>query len=151
VRQYYLTHTSHAGGAAAGSNGDGAGVCAPGYHFASLWEILDPSDLRYNTALGIGRADSGHGPPSGVPMVGWVRTGNFNSVAPDPGEANCDAWTSSSPGDYGTVVALPANWSAPQDIHVWNAQANTCDNTFRIWCVQDYGPRVYLPLLMKST
>ena len=31
---------------------------------ASMWEIHDPSDLRYDTDLGLTLADSGSGPPS---------------------------------------------------------------------------------------
>jgi hypothetical protein len=150
MRQYYLTATSHSGGDADGTDGDGAGVCQPGYHFASLYEILDTSSLRYNTALGITRADSGHGPPSGVPVLGWVRTGNFGSGEPIPGEGNCHGWTSSSASDSGTLAVLPASWDTAHDIHVWNAETEPCDSTWRVWCVEDYASRAYLPIVIRN-
>jgi hypothetical protein len=137
MRQYYLTMTSYSGGEADGTDGDGAGVCQPGYHFASLYEILDTSGLRYNTALGVTRVDSGHGPPSGVPVLGWVRTGNFGSGDPVPGEGNCQGWSSSSASDSGTAAVLPAAWDTAQDIHVWNAEVEPCDSTLWVWCVED--------------
>jgi hypothetical protein len=46
---------------------------------ASMWEISDPSNLRYDTQLGVTTADSGFGPPAGTSFVaffGWVRTGD---------------------------------------------------------------------------
>jgi hypothetical protein len=139
MRQYYLTETSHSGGDADGTDGDGAGVCEPGYHFASVWEILDTSGLRYNTTFGKTRDDSGHGPPAGVPMAGWVRTGNYSSANDTPGEGNCNNWDDSSDeNDYGTIAALPPNWNpTAQHIHVWNAGTEPCDSTIRVWCVED--------------
>jgi plastocyanin len=70
MRQYYLTQTFHRGAEA-----DGAGVGADGYHFASLWEIMDPSSLKYDTTLGKTSDDSDQGPPT-YQSVGWVRTAN---------------------------------------------------------------------------
>jgi hypothetical protein len=150
MRQFYLTTTSHSGGEADGTDGDGSGVCQPGYHFASLWEILDTSGLSYNTAFGVTRVDSGHGPPSGVPVHGWVRTGNFGSDNPNPGEGNCQGWNSSSGSHSGTMAALPARWDTGQDVHVWNAQALPCDTTLRVWCMEDHAIRAYLPLVLRS-
>ena len=45
-------------------------ACAPGYHFASLWEIVDTSNLRYNNSLGKTTPDSGAGPPTAPRLVG---------------------------------------------------------------------------------
>jgi hypothetical protein len=138
MRQYYLTQTYHNGGEADGTDGDGAGVCQPGYHFASVWEILDTSGLKYNTTLGSTRADSGHGPPSGVPLAGWVRTGNYSSGDPRPGEGNCHNWSSSSVSDSGTIAALPPTWdTGSQDLLGWNGGTEPCDSTIRVWCVED--------------
>ena len=39
---------------------------------ASLGEIHDTSNLRYDTDLGLTLADSGFGPPI---VFGWIRTG----------------------------------------------------------------------------
>ena len=154
MRQYYLTTTYHNGAGADGTDGNGAGVCADGYHFASLWEILDPSNLKYDTDLGMVRDDSGQGPPTFPYFGGWVRTGYSSNTSSTPGQANCDAWTSSDSGDYGTTAYLPNDWTAGQDIHVWEVDTDTCDIAvlFRVWCVADnVSTSVYLPLILKNS
>ncbi len=55
-RKFYLTKTYHNGAQA-------LSACATGYHMASMWEIHQPSNLRYDTDLGFIVADSGFGPP----------------------------------------------------------------------------------------
>jgi hypothetical protein len=103
-----------------------------------VWEILDTSGLRYNTTLGATRVDSGHGPPSGVPFAGWVRTGNYSNGEPNPGEGNCNAWSSSSANDSGTIVAFPPTWdTGAQDLLGWNCGTEPCDTTIQVWCVED--------------
>lgn len=64
-RKFYLTRDRYDGSHA-------LSACADGYHMASLW-ILDPSNLSYDTNLGISLADAGFGPPVVAP--GWIRTG----------------------------------------------------------------------------
>jgi len=135
MRQYYLTTTSYNGADADGTDGNGAGVCADGYHFASLWEILDPSNLKYNTDLGYTQDDSGQGPPTYV--FSWVRTGYGSSTAATPGQGNCNAWTSSSSGDSGTLLTLPLGWTTGQDIHVWWLDSYPCALYLNVWCVED--------------
>jgi hypothetical protein len=76
LRKYYLTQTTHTGG-------QSLSACAEGYHMASLWEILDPSNLSYDTSLGFTLADSGSGPPAS--SLGWIRTGNVDSPPHDGG------------------------------------------------------------------
>lgn len=128
MRYFYLTNST-----AAGADADTA--CGSGYHMASLWEILDPSNLRYNPDLGYTRADSAEGPPT---VNGWVRTGYASASADSVGQSNCSTWTSSSSGAYGTYVGLPVDWTAGSDIHVWNAGTFTCDSSnVRVWCVED--------------
>jgi hypothetical protein len=103
---------------------------------ASLWEILDPSNLKYNTDLGQTWADdSGQGPLSY--FSGWVRTGYGSSTAATAGQGNCDAWTSSLSGDYGTTAYLPSDWPAGQDIHVWKVETLGCGWYTKVWCVED--------------
>ena len=63
-------------------------ACASGYHTASLWEILDPSNLEYDTKRGVTKDDAGSGPPAGSDGDGWIRTGNFSNTGPTPGQAN---------------------------------------------------------------
>ena len=142
MRQYYLT-ISHVAGANAST------ACASGYHMASLWEIVDPSNLLYNTTLGWTRADSGAGPTT---FRGWVRTGYSAYSSNTAGRANCNAWTTSNSGLYGTTAALPNTWDAGwQDLHVWNVQTYECDDTNYVWCVaDDITTWIYLPLILRN-
>ena len=137
IRGYYLTKKidSYLGSQAGGINGDGAGVCACGYHFASLWEILDPSNLKYNTNLGYDQDDSGYGPPSFI--SGWVRTGYSSNNNSNPGQANCNNWESTD--GVGTIISLSSDWtnSDERDISVWDAALEGCNETVQVWCVED--------------
>ena len=155
LRGYYLTTATYNGADADGTDGNGAGVCAEGYHFASLWEILAPSNLKYNTDLGMVRDDSGQGPPTLPFAGGWVRTGFGRSGSTTPGVGNCDGWDSSSDSDWGTLARLPSYWTAGQDIHVWQVDTVTCntDVLVRVWCVADdvaVSAPAYLPLILKN-
>jgi len=124
LRQYYLTETGADGASATSS-------CAAGYHMASMWEIVEPSTLKYNTDLGQTLDDSGQGPPV---SPGWVRTGNYMSYGALPGEGNCDVWTVNDSGAMGTVAWL--SWGN-QLVHVWNASGRECNLTLPVWCVED--------------
>ena len=150
MRQYYLTVFDYTGSEADGSDGNGAGVCAEGYHFASLWEILDPSNLKYNTTLGpTGREDSGQGPPSY--MSGWVRTGWEVSTSSTVGRGNCNLWSSNDSGHYGTSAYLPHDWTTATGPHVWVTNSRSCNTTPKVWCVADtVGGSIYLPIVMKN-
>ncbi len=143
MRQYYLTKTTHNG-----ADADEAGVCASGYHFASLWEILDPSNLKYNPALGTTVPDSGQGPPT--LYVGWARTGYNPTHSDNAGRANCDAWTSSSDGERGTYAYLRSEWATTEPaIHVWKAGTTRCSLAKLVWCVEDN--LVYLPIILNNS
>ena len=109
-------------------------ACAAGYHFASIWEIMDPSNLEYNTALGWVNDDSGQGP---VTYDGWVRTGYNADVSMTPGKANCNLWTSTEEDEWGTAVKLAQDWSTGQDIHVWVYNVSRCANHRLVWCIED--------------
>jgi len=135
MRGYYLTQSAYNGAEADGTDGNGAGVCASGYHFASLWEILDLSNLKYDTDLGYTQHDSGQGPPSIT--WGWVRTGISANISITPGSGNCAVWTSSSSDYGGTIAQLPSNWGAGQDIHVWEVATDNCAWSHFVWCVED--------------
>jgi hypothetical protein len=152
TRRFYLTTTVHNGAQA-------STACAKGYHFASIWEIVDPSALEYNTSLGRVGPDSGNGPPTqstgfmySIVARGWVRTGYTSSTAGTPGRGNCAAWSSSSSSHSGTVANLPSDWmGGEQDAGVWNADVAACDTFIRVWCVQDDSVlRVFLPLVLGN-
>jgi hypothetical protein len=130
-RQFYLTQTTFMGDQT-------LTACAPGYHMASLWEILDPSELAYNTSLGYTSGDSGQGPATGA--RGRIRTGGISISGGGAGTANCKAWTSSSSSDYGTTAWLPSDWDTQPPMFVWNAESSfssRCDSPERVWCVED--------------
>lgn len=129
LRQYYLTTTGVRGI-------QPLTACASGYHFASLWEIADPSNLQYNTSLGHTTADSGQGPPTGA--YGWVRTGSYGNTLSTAGLGNCDTWSSLHPSYYGTRAILPDLWtSSTEDVGVWEVTTDTCDDYNLVWCIED--------------
>ncbi len=133
-RRFYLTI-----GIFNGANADNPNNCAEGYHFASLFEIFDPSNLEYESSLGQTRADSGEGPPSSGP--GWARTGVGGAVAGAPGQVNCNVWSSPLSGDFGTLVTLPNDWEgvlAPaENVLPWVTGDIPCNTSHPIWCVED--------------
>jgi hypothetical protein len=131
-RAFYLTQTEHMGNQV-------LTACAPGFHMASLWEIWDPSNLRYDTTLGFTGGDAGSGPPS---LGGWIRTGN---AAGPPiifdFQDNCVAWTSDGsvdPSHEGTRVTLTRVWDGTAlRTHPWTATESLCSVPARVWCVED--------------
>ena len=131
TRQFYLTKDTY-------SAVDAIDACASGYHFASLWEILDPSNLKYNSVHGLILDDSGSGPPS--THSGWVRTGYGKNSSGQVGLVNCDAWTSDSSSDDGSTAALVDDWTADyEDLNVWQLSSANCsfDEYIYVWCVED--------------
>ena len=128
-RGFYLTTPTRTGGQA-------LTACAPGFHMASLWEILDPSNLRYDTTLGFTIDDAGSGPPTA--FHGWIRTGTKASGFRPAPRANCHAWESSSAVDYGTIVRLSVAWSFDAvTASPWSPGHESCSVAQRVWCVQD--------------
>ena len=129
-RHFYLTPARQSGGAA-------LTACARGFHMASVWEIIDPSNLKYDTTKGFSQDDSGSGPPTLA--GGWVRTGGEANETGVPGTSNCNAWTSNNPFGEGTVMALPPIWTATDlsVINPWFAGGEICAEPTRVWCVQD--------------
>jgi hypothetical protein len=113
-------------------------ACASGYHMASLWEILDVSNLvyAYNHPDAHVKVDSGNGPPSG--WYGWVRTGWFSSGSTTAGTGNCLNWTSTSSANSAASVRLATAWeTAPGDISTWDATSFTCNFSGPVWCMED--------------
>lgn len=122
--------------------------CAAGYHMASVWEMLDPAALRYARYLTGAQvqADQGSGPPAG--FWGWVRTGGDGSVADIAGQGNCEVWTDTALGHYGTIVRLNPDWAAPASvISPWEAKTWGCQQIAPVWCVSDGVYGVWLPMV----
>jgi hypothetical protein len=130
LRKFYLTDADYDG-----DNADGASVCTEGYHFASLWESLDVSNLEYDQDLSTTNDDSGYGPPSSI--GGWIRTGYSANNDGNPGKANCTNWGTTLRD--GTTAKLVPNWvvSSIQDIHVWDVENYPCSSDQYVWCVED--------------
>jgi hypothetical protein len=152
MRQYYLTKNLFSGNQT-------RNACASGYHFASLWEIADPSSMLYNTSLGLSSPDSGSGPPTAINFLsstlkvsGWVRTGYAaSSHFETSGQDNCQSWVSNIMGDWGSTAEIPDNWLAgAQDIGVWDLGVRTCNTPWYVWCVADDSVfRIHLPLVAR--
>ena len=127
-REFYLTKTQHNGAQA-------LSACAEGFHMASMGEIRDTSNLRYNTDLGEKALDSGFGP---VVDFGWIRTGTIPFTANIPGVANCGVWNLAVNGNYGTRVEPFFAWNnAGITTSPWTSETHPCDSLSRVWCVQD--------------
>lgn len=148
--RFYLTDANH-------PPDEALTACASGYHMASLWEILDVSNLSYaydHPDAHI-KADSGNGPPSG--WNGWVRTGGSASTSSTAGTGNCNNWTSASSGASAASIRLATNWeTAPGDISTWDATSFTCNFVGPVWCVEDNfagspgSGVIYLPIILKG-
>jgi hypothetical protein len=138
-RRFYLTKTGV----------DGAHpttACAAGFHMAAMSEIVDPSNLVYDTTLGFSWADLGitsdAGTSAPADVIGWVRTaGRSDSLA------NCLAWSSNSSDHNGTVILLPDDTETGLTSSRWHLEATiispwqnrrlNCVNPARVWCVQN--------------
>jgi hypothetical protein len=126
MRRFYLTSS--------GYQGDGAPTACPGgYHFASLWEIADPTNLEYDNTLGVNMGDGGSGPPT---YPGWIRTGADSDGSGPPGSANCLGWISDSGANLGTIAELTPIWTITY-LHVWISDTRACDSNQLVWCVED--------------
>ena len=141
--RYYLTRGTYGGANA-------RFACASGYHFAALWELLDPSELAYDSSLGYDYAmgsDSGEGPPA---IGGWIRTGYSASGDAVAGQANCSNWSTTT--GYGTTAILASDWAAAQDMHVWDVYAASCSGVAGVWCVEDkVRSSIHLPAVMRTS
>jgi hypothetical protein len=113
---------------------------------ASMWEILDVTNLRYVTTLGFTRDDSGFGPPAlnqvdlVVTGIGWVRTGSvsFSGGSGQIVTPNCFAYTDDTDSTSGVTIGLTPFWGdEPSAIGPWVVIVRTCDKTHNVWCVQD--------------
>lgn len=141
-RHFYISNSNVKGNQA-------VAACAEGYHMASLWEIQQVSGLTYakDHPDAKVRTDNGSGPTAG--WWGWVRTGNDASVDNIAGKANCSNWTSTTSGQYGTLVRLSDNRTQPAKvISPWEAQTWACSGVAPVWCAGDFYA-VYLPSVIR--
>jgi hypothetical protein len=128
ARMYYATTSGVQGSAA-------LTACATGYHMAALFEMHQPANLQYNSALGSTSGDGG-GPPTG--LSAWIRTGFSTFSTNTPGVGSCGGWTSNSNSDFGSRVSLLVDWtSSPTNIAPWSADTQTCDLPNSVWCLEN--------------
>lgn len=144
-RQYYLSSEKFVAPIAPLS-------CATGYHFASLWEIADVSELSYNSDLGYVAADGGQGPPA---ITGWIRTGVGEAdTSQSVGAANCDLWETNASDTFGSVAGLITDWeNGTPFFGYWNTAVAACRTQRPVWCVQDEFPQqgiIYLPQIQNQ-
>jgi len=130
-RPFYLTQTTHTGATA-------KRACAAGFHMASMWEVLDPTVLRYDSELGVTTEDSGAGPPT--ERGGWIRTGKPSDLfSNSPGGASCAGYTTTN--GSGTQAILRAVWTVPTTGELvqpwWRGTTPACSGTHRVWCIED--------------
>ena len=102
-------------------------ACIDGYHFASIWEIADPSNLQYNNDIPESIHIGDYGPPTGAP--GWVRIGTMDTAD------ECTDWTSAAHTQSGKVASL--NVDSLIGGGGWNLNVQTCDERGLVWCVSD--------------
>ena len=130
-KHFYLTDLNY-------KSDEALTACASGYHMASLWEILDVSNLTYDYdhPAAHTKDDSGFGPPSY--WYGRVRTGYSSSSSSTTGTGNCLNWSSAESDKFGLFVRLSRSWeTAPGDIFTWDATSFTCATNGPVWCVGD--------------
>jgi hypothetical protein len=131
LRSYYLTDAVY--------NADQAlTACAGGYHMASIWELFDTANLAYAYSHPDAHTkdDSGQGPPAY--WYGWVRTGWSSSGSDIAGIGNCQAWTSTASGEYGSIARLDQEWTAtPTVVAPWDTRTFYCGGVSPVWCVED--------------
>ena len=119
-RRFYLAKVI-----ASGANADT--LCGAGFHFASIFELVDVGALRYDTTLGQTTADSGAGPPT---SAGWARSGAGS------GPTNCNTWTDATAAVTGTLTQLSRD-PASQELGPWSVASGACSTLAPSWCVED--------------
>jgi len=141
-RYFYLTEETHFGDTV-------TDACGRGYHFASVWELLDLSSLTYNFERGYVNMDSGDGPPA--EMAGWVRTGTDWDVSPNC-RTEAGPWTDGAPPPPppGPVNAGLRGWidhppwddpGAPISEFRWRFHPGPCgvpEDAVGVWCISDH-------------
>ncbi len=143
-RRYYITDETYLGNEAADP-----GNCDAGFHFATVYEILDPTQLTYDADRGATATDQGSGPRAR--LRGWIRTGSGTSGAfPRAGEANCMNWSSPSLSLHGSVVSLGGSPVGTPTLQIgnwddglltlippWIGGTQECSFPAAVWCVED--------------
>jgi hypothetical protein len=120
-------------------------ACWTGFHMASIFEILDGSNLQYSTGLpdalsDLVHLDQGDGPPT--LDFGWVRTGYDSTANPGttqvPASVNCNNGTTRTDNDWGTVARRYDKATDSQMYSEWvGVSARQCNQSYHVWCVEN--------------
>jgi hypothetical protein len=114
-------------------------ACTAGFHFASLFEISEPSFFRYDTSLGWTQDDSGKGPPANG--FAWIRSGGSTAAFPVKNPlSNCRLWTTEDRKIAGTAASLRVGnekTTVWMRTGVWAVTGMSCSEKLPVWCVQD--------------
>ncbi len=110
--------------------------CDPGFHFATLFELLQTTGIEFDPVRSGVFGTSDGFPQTG--LEGWVRTGGFSLVGRTPGRATCARWTSNSENDSGTTAQLLDDWSlSPENPGRWVTSVDTCNRSKNVWCIEN--------------
>lgn len=108
-------------------------ACAPGFHMASVSELLQPGSLDYDSQLGFPAFDGSRGMPPATP--GWIRPGGAGNLA-----QSCQNWTSVNANLKGAMLRLDLPDSAVGTQYFGSLieyfVAN-CNGNARVWCRQN--------------
>lgn len=134
IRRVYLTGSLFQGDQAL------TACTEPGFHMASMWELLDPTRLDYAKEVPTATStdDLGDGLPAGTFGAGFVRTGSTHASTAVIGEANCEAWSSAS--GAGTLAKLTTQWantSLASILQPWEFSLGSCNGSLAVWCIED--------------
>jgi hypothetical protein len=121
-RRFYLTPSS------AYTGGEALAACDAGFHFASVWELVDLAALAYDASRGATFQDVDTGPPAD--LAGWLGSGN-----PIGTSGQCNEWSSSSASVAGHARFLELLQFHP--LLRLNRFVASCDTPLRVWCVED--------------
>ena len=134
VSNFFSVSPTHPGSEGLTNGRSISGVCASGYHMASIWEFRDLSKLEYATshAEAYIAADQGAGPP--VQRTGWMRSNRESNGSGGSGEGNCWTWTNASSSGYGATLYFVV--TSPGDLTTVVYRDN-CNLAKHVWCAQD--------------
>ncbi len=121
LRRYFLTEGDPVDG------GNAAAECPAGFHVASVWELINPSSLHYDSIRGY-RVSPNIGSGPQTLLEGWAFVGDG---------ATCLGYDDPGVGAAGSIIVLSDD-HASQDLGPWDVSTAACDSTFaRVWCIED--------------
>ena len=137
-RAFYLTTVEYA-------SSEAPSACGPGFHFGHYFELLELShlDYEYDHPQAATSDESGH---SVTLESGWIMTSGA-STENSEGIGDCNGWTSGSSGARGTIATpdaivessttLSGRYGATTITKTWVLDTQYCNQTEKVWCVQD--------------